>query len=231
MVKTLTELLVYPLTKLINQSIDEAAFPRVLKTAKVIPIFKNRAAASDPSNYRPISLLPIFSKIFESILKDQITDHFEGCGLFAQSQFGFRNNRSTTLAVGEFTDCVLEGFERGLDTYACFYDLTKAFDCVSHNILLEKLSYYGFGNDSISLMSSYLMDRTQYVVYKDQSSSNKVIRYGVPQGSVLGPTLFLIYINDIINCQQGSNLILFADDTTAYKSYSPLITDPSCIQS
>lgn len=131
------------------------------------------------------------------------------------------------MAIGELTDCVLGGFEKGLDTHASFYDLTKAFDCVSHNILLKKLSYYGFGDDSISLMGSYLKDRFQFVSYNGQHSSNEIIRFGVPQGSVLGPTLFLIYINDITNAQHDSNLILFADDMTTYRSYNPILIDPN----
>lgn len=131
------------------------------------------------------------------------------------------------MAVGELVDCVLDGFEKGMDTYACFYDLTKAFDCVSHDILLKKLPYYGFSDGSVSLVASYLSDRMQYVSCCGSNSSKRIIKYGVPQGSVLGPTLFLIYINDITYFQKSSNVILFADDTTTYKSYNPTLTDPN----
>lgn len=166
-------------------------------------------------------LLPIFSKIFESILKDQINNFFERLHLLYQQQYGFRNKRSTTLAINSLTDIIGEGMEEGLNTYASFYDLTKAFDCVSHDILLRKLSFYNFNNNSISLIKSYLSMRGQYVIYDRQKSRRQSVVHGVPQGSVLGPLLFLIYINDLSNFQEDPNLILFADDTTNVIKYHP----------
>nr|CAH7768100.1 unnamed protein product [Callosobruchus chinensis] len=210
--KTISNLIISPLTKLINTCIEQNEFPNSLKLAKVVPIYK-KGSEEDPYNYRPISLIPIIAKIFEVLLKNQINKYFESNNLYSPVQFGYRGNTSATLAINYLSSIVNDALENHCFVFAEFHDLTKAFDCVQHNILLKKLKIYGFSKSSISLIHSYLSDRKQYVTYNGCSSKTSTIEHGVPQGSVLGPILFLIYINDLPACTSAKS-ILFADDTT-----------------
>lgn len=164
-IKYLKNVICRPLTDLFNQCINNNCFPNVLKTAKVIPIYKNKGNPESAENYRPISLLPIFSKILESLVGDQVRAYFETNNLFTQNQFGFRNKKSTTLAINKLLDYVTEAFEEKLDTHASFKDLTKAFDCISHDILFDKLVYYNFDESSIAFVRSFMTDREQFVFF------------------------------------------------------------------
>lgn len=221
LIKSIKNLIIYPLTNLINLCIKNNIFPDVLKLSKVIPIYKN-GSYEEPNNYRPISLVPILAKIFEAALKIQINEYFELNSLYHSCQYGFRNKRSTTLAINNVVQIILDTFENKNYTTASFYDLTKAFDCVSHEILLDKLISYNFDIDSVTLIKSYLNNRQQYVSYGLCTSQTKRVTHGVPQGSVLGPILFTIYINDLANCNDATNFILFADDTTALNTHITL---------
>lgn len=217
MLKIVKECIVGPLTKLINKIIIEGKYPNLLKFAKVIPIHKG-GVDDDCNNYRPISLLPVISKIIEKILFSQIVGHFSDHNLFSENQFGFRKGLSTTDAVLQLVRKITEGNERGHVTLAHFVDLTKAFDCVDHNKLLVKLSEYGFSENAEKLMASYLSDRKQSVFFKDEYSIGARVTYGVLQGSTLGPLLFLIYVNDFGRTIHSADVILFADDTTIVSS-------------
>ncbi len=138
--------------------------------------------------------------------------------LFYKSQYGFRSNHSTIRAVNEFTDDVIASFENKENSLGVFLDLSKAFDTIDHNILFRKLEWYGIRGMALDWFKSYLNNRKQYVQYKNVKSSTLAIPCGVPQGSVLGPLLFIIYTNDLPNCLSWSKAILFADDTTIYLS-------------
>lgn len=213
LIKSVKNQLIGPLTKLINQSFRENTFPDALKIAQITPVFK-KGNPEDPGNYRPISLLSIILKIFEKCIASRLTHFFESNNLFTPCQFGFRKNRNTVLGILELVSCVLESFDSLDFTGALFCDLSKAFDCVPHDILLRKLERYNFSLDSINFMRSKLTSRVQVVRVGGESSAMSHVNIGVPQGSVLGPILFLIYINDLPYIDSTSKFTLFADDTT-----------------
>jgi exonuclease III len=201
------------LTKIINQSIESGIFPYRLKIAKVIPIFKNNET-NLLCNYRPISVLPSTSKIFERILHTQLQNYFTESKLFYKSQYGFRPNHSTELAALELIDQIIIKMDKNEVPLNIYLDLSKAFDTLDHEILLTKLYYYGIRGQSFELMKNYLADRKQYVEFKDNNSEFSDVTTGVPQGSILGPLLFLIYINDINHASSCFCPVIYADDTT-----------------
>ena len=212
-IKSCSKSLLKPLTLIINQSLNTGIFPDKLKIAKVIPIYKEKDL--DPnnlSNYRPISILPTLSKVFEKIVHNQVYNYFSNFNLFFNSQYGFRENHSTEFASIELVDRIYKLLDMNKNPIALFCDLSKAFDTLDHNILFKKLSYYGFSDIPCRWFSSYLSNRKQYVVLDDVSSSLKEITTGVPQGSILGPLLFLIYVNDLSSSLKTTSL-MYADDT------------------
>ena len=145
--------------------------------------------------------------------------HFlQASGIFYKSQYGFRPKHSTVHATTEFVTDVIESLEQNKTTLSVFLDLSKAFDTIDHKILLEKLEYYGIRGTALKWFDSYLSNRKQYVRFNDTNSSIRTVTCGVPQGSVLGPLLFIIYTNDLSNCLKHAHAIVFADDTTIYES-------------
>ena len=215
LLKLIADLIVTPLTIIISKSLTSGVFPDALKISKVIPIHKGNSP-EELNNYRPISLLSIFDKINEKIVHKRLYNFLEQNNILYKNQFGFRKNNSTTFALLQITEKIKETIDN--KKYGCgiFIDLRKAFDTVNHKILLKKLEHYGIRDVSYNWFESYLTNRRQYVFLNGESSQVKNVSCGVPQGSVLGPLLFLIYINDLPNISKILDFYLFADDTNIY---------------
>ena len=205
--------LIKPITIIINQMLNTGYFPDRLKIGKVKPIFK-KGDNSNFSNYRPISLLPAISKIFERVIYDQLYSYFLENNLFYSSQYGFRPQHSTELASLELADRIIQNLDNKQSPINFYLDLSKAFDTLDHGILLHKLHYYGITGTAYNLFKDYLSNRKQYVEFDNIPSTLLDIKTGVPQGSILGPLLFIIYINDISKASSLLDFIVYADDTT-----------------
>ena len=200
------------LTYIFNQAITLSLFPHEWKTARVIPLYKN-GQRNLPGNYRPISVLPVISKIMERILYDQLYNYLTKFELLSDSQFGFRKFHSTATALLDCTNDWYMNLDRKMFNLVVLIDLKKAFDTVDHQILLKKLELYGIKGHALSFLESYLANRNQKCQIQGSVSSEKLIKCGVPHGSILGPLFFLFYINDLPQCLDKTKPRLFADDT------------------
>ena len=200
------------ISNLCNRSLENGVYPEILKLARVIPIHK-KGSKLDISNYRPISLLSNTNKIFEKVMHLRIRNHFERSKLLYMLQFGFRKKHSTNHAIVNMVQKIQEAIKGNNIAIGVFIDLQKAFDTVNHTILLNKLDSYGIRGIAKNWIKSYLTNRQQYVSIDGFESEKELLFHGVPQGSVLGPLLFTIYINDMHRCVNNSTAFHFADDT------------------
>lgn len=215
LLKDSVEVIAPVLTSLFNMSLETSAFPSIWKSARVVPLFK-KGSKQDPSNYRPISILPTLSKILEKAVHSQFYSYLSENNLLSLNQFGFRFKSSTVTAAAKFTDQILHGMDDGLITGVAFLDLTKAFDTVNHSILLRKISNIGVDGTARDWFDSFLSNRSQVTCCNNKQSDPASISIGVAQGSILGPLLFIIYMNDLSDVLEFCNVSLYADDTVLY---------------
>ena len=210
--KACVEAYIKPLTHLINVSLKSGVFPSELKLAKVVPIFK-AGDTSAINNYRPISVLSFFSKVYEKIVYNHVLDFVDDNNVLYDYQYGFRHSHSTQQAIITLIDRISKSLDKGDIAIIILLDLKKAFDTVDHRILLRKLYAYGIRGTLLKWFESYLTGRTQYVAFNGTNSDTHYVKCGVPQGSILGPLLFILYMNDICSVSKLLFTLLYADDT------------------
>ena len=224
LLKHIKESMIKPLTYIFNLSLSSGIFPDNMKLAEIIPLYK-KGTKDEVTNYRPISLLITMSKLLEKCMYKRLYKFLSKNNIFYKKQYGFRSNHSYEQAIQDLYGHILLAKEDGFKTIAFFSDLSKAFDTLTHDLLLKKLEIYRIRGLSYKWFNSYISSRQFKVKCKTlssnmpESSSKYQITYGTAQGSCLGPLLFNIFCNDLYLNIKNCNLIMFADDTTLYASH------------
>ena len=216
--RSIIEDVAIPLSNIFNCSLSTGIVPSALKLAKVVPIFK-QGSHEDITNYRPISILPYFSKILEKLMYNRLYDFVTKMKILYPSQHGFQAGHSTSMALLSIQDNISSVIDNNKFSVGIFLDIAKAFDTVDHSILLAKLENIGIRGQNLCWFKSYLTNRQQLVVCQGRLSKLRLIKFGVPQGSILGPLLFLLFINDLPNASSLVDFILFADDSNVFVSH------------
>lgn len=218
-IKHTAEIIAQPFSEIINLCLGKGIFPAILQTAKVCILYK-KGDKNNLANYRPISILPVFSKIIEKILHSQLAEFINKHNMLCDAQYGFRKYRSTELALLDQKEFILNSIECKQLVLGVFIDFSKAFDSLNRLLLLRKLDLYGVRGVALDLLDSYLSERKQYVCINNFSSVTKPNSLGVPQGSILGPFLFNLYINDIVNIDPSAKFVIYADDTSVFFAHN-----------
>ena len=214
--KQIADLIARPLAHIINLSFQQGKFPSLWKTAKVVPLFKNNGERTEMKCYRPIALLSSLSKVMEKVVARRLTHHLEFNGLLTDKQHGYRRYRSTATCLLQLQEEILERYEKGEDTALMCFDSSAAFDTICHRILKEKLKLYGVSESAMKWFDCYLSQRFQYCEIGGKASTLTQILQGVFQGSILGPLLYILYVNCIVTLEdRNTKLALYADDTSA----------------
>ena len=214
--KKMKESVLTSLTYIVNLSLRTCSFPKIWKLAKCIPLHKNNGEKTDPSKYRPISLLPVFSRVLEKFVSRWLSEYLEENNLLSDRQHGYRRHRSTATALLQLQEEIMKKYEEGHDMAVLSFDSSAAFDTLKHTILIDKLKLYGCSDHVIRWFQSYLEDRWQYTEIGGKKSSTQRILQGVPQGSVLGPLLYILYVNCLATLEDDhTKFSLYADDANA----------------
>ena len=222
-IKSSSSIILQPLLHICNLSFIHGVFPDGMKLAKVIPLFKS-GNSMKVNNFRPVSILPILSKILERLMYNRLLKFIEEFNILYDFQFGFRKFHSTFMALASAVNHIVNALQFGKYFIGVYLDFSKAFDTLDHDILFFKLNHYGIRGIALDWIKSYMLNRKQFVSYNDNPSDIQSISCGVPQGSILGPLLFLIYVNDLPNVSDMLLTVMFADDTSMFVNGENLST-------
>ena len=207
--------IVKPMTHIMNISLNGGSVPNEWKNARITPLFKS-GDLTNPKNYRPISVLCVLSKVLEKIVFKQVYKYLEANNILIPNQYGFRPDHSTSLALFELTENIRKAIDSGNVVAVVTKDLEKAFDMLSHDILIRKMRYYGFTEQVIKWFSDYFHLRRQVTIVNGNKSNPSFVKHGVPQGSILGPLLFILFLNDLPKAIKHCRVSIYADDTCVY---------------